>query len=714
MQITLTRGLRRYAYNSALLYNLRIFIALAGTTGLPWWLNQITWTIPLTLGVVAAALADLDDRLSGRLRNLLITLVCFCVASVSVELLSPQPWLFTAGLAVSTWGFILLGALGQRYATIAFGALLIAIYTLLGIGLFPQWYLQPVLLLVGAAWYNLLTLTGHVIFPIRPLQENMARCYEGLALYLDAKAGLFDPDAEEGDSDTLIEVAMANSQLVATLNQAKISIQSRLRGDRGQRSTRRTLHYYFVAQDIHERASSSHVQYHALRQEYRYSDILFRFQRLLSMQAGACRQLANCILMRETYQHDGRFERVFVHLQAALDRLKNTQPASGEVKAMHYLLNNLRAVDAQLATIESEQLQAAGTQSHDSTLSSEGLTGWADIMLRLSRHLSPESPLFRHAVRMSLLLCAGYTFIQVTGLQHGYWILLTSLFVCQPNYNATKRRLALRIAGTVIGIIIGLPLLWLVPSVEGQLILIVVTGVLFFAFRQSQYAHATMFITLLVLFCFNLLGEGFEVALPRIIDTLLGCALAWLAVAFIWPDWRFRRLSAVAEQAVRANCRYLDAILVQYHQGKDNRLAYRIARRDAHNSDAELASVVSAISAEKNADAPLREAAFRLMCLNHSFLSYISALGAHREKIQHELMLKVLEDAVCYVDDVLQVKSVDDLKATDALACLSERIETMEADPETKEPLILQQVGLLIALLPELAQLRKQVLINKI
>ncbi len=252
------------------------------------------------------------------------------------------------------------------------------------------------------------------------------------------------------------------------------------------------------------------------------------------------------------------------------------------------------------------------------------------------------------------------------------------------------------------------------PSVEGQLILIVVTGVLFFAFRQSQYAHATMFITLLVLFCFNLLGEGFEVALPRIIDTLLGCALAWLAVAFIWPDWRFRRLSAVAEQAVSANCRYLDAILVQYHQGKDNRLAYRIARRDAHNSDAELASVVSAISAEKNADAPLREAAFRLMCLNHSFLSYISALGAHREKIQHELMLKVLEDAVCYVDDVLQVKSVDEVKATDALACLSERIETMEADPETKEPLILQQVGLLIALLPELAQLRKQVLINKI
>ncbi len=74
-----------------------------------------------------------------------------------------------------------------------------------------------------------------------------------------------------------------------------------------------------------------------------------------------------------------------------------------------------------------------------------------------------------------------------------------------------------------------------------------------------QYAH--VFITLLVLLCFNLLGEGFEVALPRIIDTLIGCAIA--AVSFIWPDWKFRNLPRVLDRAMNANCRYLDAILEQ-------------------------------------------------------------------------------------------------------------------------------------------------------
>ncbi|HCW46235.1 MAG TPA: TIGR01666 family membrane protein [Erwiniaceae bacterium] len=709
----LTAGLRRYTANSTGLYLTRIFLALAGAAAFPWWLQQIIWTLPLTLGVVVAALADLDDRFTGRLRNLLITLLCFCIASVSVELLFPHPWLFIIGLAISAWGFILLGALGQRYATIAFGALLIAIYTMLGVSLFPQWYLQPALLLLGAVWYNLLTLVGHLLFPIRPLQENLARSYSLLAHYLEAKANLFDPDMAENDDRGLVEVAMANSKLVAGLNETKTSIQSRLRGDRGQRGTRRTLHYYFVAQDIHERASSSHVQYHALRQEWRYSEILFRFQRLLTMQAQACRQLSNAILLRQSYQHDTRFEQAFNHLQAALERLPDTAQDKARQKALRYLLSNLKAIDAQLATIESEQaLEQAHHGGSDTHLSSEGLTGWSDIRLRISRHLTPESPLFRHAVRVSLVLCIGYAFIQLTGLERGYWILLTSLFVCQPGYNATRRRLALRIIGTLAGIAIGLPVLWLVPSVDGQLLLIVLSGVLFFAFRQVQYAHATMFITLLVLLCFNLLGEGFDVAVPRIVDTLLGCGMAWLAVSFIWPDWRFRRLPAVAEKTLTANCRYLDAILEQYHQGKDNRLAYRIARRDAHNGDAELASVVSNLSTEMRPDPQQREAAFRLLCLNHSFLSYISALGAHREKITQPALLSLLDDAVCYVDDVLQVNIISEQQAQQILSDLSARISRLESEADSKGQLVLQQIGLLIALLPEIAQLKKQLAVS--
>ncbi|BBE78671.1 MULTISPECIES: YccS family putative transporter [Phytobacter] len=703
--------LRRYTWNSAWLYNIRIFLALSGTAALPWLLGDAKLTIPLTLGVVAAALADLDDRLTGRLRNLIITLISFFIASASVELLFPWPWLFAIGLITSTIGFILLGGLGQRYATIAFGALLIAIYTMLGTTLYTAWYQQPLLLLAGAIWFNVLTLVGHLVFPIRPLQDNLARCYEQLSQYLELKARLFDPDIEEESQAPLYELALANGQLVSTLNQTKASLLTRLRGDRGQRGTRRTLHYYFAAQDIHERASSSHIQYQTLREHFRYSDVMFRFQRLITLQSQACSRLANAILLRTPYQHDHRFERAFIHLDAALDRIRASgTTSSDQLKALGFLLDNLRAIDAQLASIESGQPQTAQKNETENLLADDSLHGLSDIWLRLRNNLTPESALFRHAVRMSVVLCAGYAIIQITGLHHGYWILLTSLFVCQPNYNATRHRLTLRIVGTIAGIALGLPVLYFVPSQEGQLILIVVTGVLFFAFRLVQYAQATMFITLLVLLCFNLLGEGFEVAMPRVIDTIIGCAIAWAAVSFIWPDWRFRNLARVTEQAFNANCRYLDAILEQYHQGRDNRLAYRIARRNAYNRDAELASVVSNMASEPGATPELREVAFRLLCLNHTCTSYISALGAHREQLTHPAILRLLDDAVCYVDDALHHQPADEERVQLTLADLSRRIKHLEPRPDSKEPLVLQQIGLLIALLPEMCRLQRQIM----
>lgn len=700
---TLLNGARRFIYNSHFLYYIRIIIALTGTTLFPWILGQEPkYTIPLTLGVVAAALTDLDDRLVGRLKNLVITLCCFLLASASIGLLYPYPILFFCGLAISTWGFILLGALGQRYATIAFGALLIAIYTMLGMPIFPEWYEQPVLLLLGAIWYNSLTLVGHLLFPIRPVQDNLTRCYQQLATYLEAKATLFDPDIEDDYQHSLYNLAMANSQLIDTMNQTKVTLLSRLKGDRGQRSSRFTLHYYFVAQDIHERASSSHVQYQLLSNELRHSDVLFRFQRLLSMQARACEQVAQSILWHKKYQHNPSLERAINYLENALNHLKNTTSEPQLITPLNNLLQNLQGIDALLRSISTEQYQISHDQKEETQLSDDGLTGWRDIALRIKEHLTPKSALFRHAVRMSLVLCIGYAIIQFFQLDRGYWILLTSLFVCQPNYNATRRRLTLRVSGTIIGILIGFPILYFVPSIEGQLVLIVITGTLFFAFRTIQYAHATLFITLLVLLSFNLLGEGYDVALPRIIDTLIGCAIAWFAVSFIWPDWKFRQLPVVIQKTMTNNCYYLDAILIQYYQGKDNSLSYRIARRNAHSSDGELASLISNMSSEPKSYQASQEVAFQLLCLNHTLLSYISALGVHRSKIEDENVLTLLNDTVCYIDSALRRKTPQGEVFKQSHVELIERINLLPNADNPRIQLVLTQIRLLLDLLPQI------------
>lgn len=703
--------LRHSLNNSRFQYCLMIFIALAGAALFPWLTGEVLSTIPVTLGVVAAALTDLDDRLSGRLRNIFITLLCFFIASVSIEILFPYPWLFAMGLLISSFCFTMLGAIGQRYATISFGALLIAIYTMLGVTLYDTWYQQPLLLLAGAVWYSLIALLSHALRPVRPVQENLANCYELLARYLDAKSAFFDPDEADRYDELQIQVALSNGALVSSLNQTKLSLLSRLKGDRGQRSTRRLLRYYFVAQDIHERASSAHNQYHALAKRFRHSDVLFRFQRLLLLQAKACRQLAKSIISGDDYNHDFRFERAFNLLNASLER---HQPQQAEDKrllaSLNFVLRNLQAIDWQLSHIESEQIIGL---PQDNTLADDGLHGIRDIWTRIRNQLTPGSALFRHAVRMSLVLCAGYACIMAFNMERGYWILLTSLFVCQPNYSATRLRLRQRVLGTLAGIIAGLPLLYLIPSQEGQLVLIVVLGVLFFAFRTVQYGYATAFITMLVLFCFNLMGAGFDIAIPRITDTLIGCGIAWLAVTFVWPDWRYRRLPLVIQRAIDSNTSYLSEVIAQYQQGKDDSLSYRIARRAAHNADAELASVISNMSSEPLRSRRILEEGFRLLCLNHAMLGYISALGAHRHKLpdnaESRTLLKEVSQHILHqlqaVSAQLQACPAPEHNNTQQFA--QSLLEQDLQDSDSR--FVLQQLGLINRMLNELSSLTQKI-----
>jgi|TARA_R100001015_G_C4612234_1_gene167735 uncharacterized membrane protein YccC len=70
----------------------------------------------------------------ARLRSLIVTLLCFSAASLIVHWLFPWPWLFALGLGVATFVLIMLGAIGQRYATIASGALILSLYIMISIG----------------------------------------------------------------------------------------------------------------------------------------------------------------------------------------------------------------------------------------------------------------------------------------------------------------------------------------------------------------------------------------------------------------------------------------------------------------------------------------------------------------------------------------------------------------------------------------------------
>ncbi len=628
---------------------------------------------------------------------------------MSVEVLWHSPPLFSVGLFISTFGFIMLGSIGPRYASIAFGSLLIAIYTMLGAHESENIWFQPLMLLSGAAWYYLVSMVWHIFWPMQPVQQSLSTVFFELGNYLDSKRELFHPVTELVPQPLRITEAKRNASTVQALNQCKSTLLNRSKRGHIDGASDRFLNIYFLAQDIHERVSSSHYRYQELASYFQHSDILFRFKHLLETQASACREIADAIRLGKEYQHQGTSISALDELQTSLQFLKDQQNPQWRLPLiqLEFLFNNLATVEKQLSNVSNPDAEKLEERVLDDTEAHTLSAMWQ----RVKSNLNKDSILFRHAIRMSVALTLGYAIIQFFNIERGYWILLTTLFVCQPNYSATKQKLTARVLGTIAGLLVGVPLLTFFPSQESQLVFIVLSGVLFFAFRINNYGFATAFITLLVLFCFNQLGEGYAVILPRLTDTLIGCILAVLAVVYILPDWQSKRLHRVMADAIDANKVYLGQIIGQYRIGKKDNLSYRISRRNAHNSDANLSAAISNMLIEPGKYRTAVDESFRFLTLNHALLSYVSALGAHRSRIDDETTHQLVLESHRIIHQHLEAlhnqlyNHCEDINIALTNSDLEERLSEWREEDDRSVRMVLQQLHLIYRMIPELHSL---------
>ena len=249
-----------YWANKTLNYCALILTTLLAVVIPCWHYNLNTWVTPLILGVIAAALSERDDSFSGRIKAIALTFVCFAIASFSIEILFNHPLWFTLGLFTSTFGFIMLGALGTRYASIAFASLLLAVYTMLGADQSTNIWFQPLLLLTGAAGYFVLSMVWYIVWPMQPVQQSLASVFQQMANYFDAKAQLFYPTSQFTPQPFRISEANLNAATVDALNQSKAIFLTRAKRGHVDSASDRFLSIYFLAQDIHERVSSTHYR----------------------------------------------------------------------------------------------------------------------------------------------------------------------------------------------------------------------------------------------------------------------------------------------------------------------------------------------------------------------------------------------------------------------------------------------------------------------
>jgi YccS/YhfK family integral membrane protein len=681
------RPLRQLAESDRFADVVRAFLALAGITAWCTCAGPADAIVPALLGAIACALAETDDAWRGRLRGLVVTLLCFAGAAAGVKALIGVPVLFAIALPLGTFILVMLGAASGRYATIATATLILSVYTMIasdaaGAG---NGHEGTLAILAGAAWYGLLSLAWSALAPQRAVRHALARLFESLASLVEAKAALFEP-VQGLDRDAIaVEFSKRNLRTVEALTGARITLLDRIgrRQPRGSAAAR--LAMFFVAQDIHERITSSHYPYDELADALYHSDLMFRFGRLLRLQAIACRERADAIRRVAPLTSIALPRAALDDLRDAIAYRRRSDPPDEAVDdALSALLSNM------------ERLQAAiednGTlpEDMDTALQGSEPSSLGDALARIRIRLNRRSMHFRHAVRLAAGMLGGYVVMLTLHPTHGYWILLTTLFVCQPSYGTTRRRLVQRVLGTTAGLVAGWAMLRLLPGGDWRLPVLVATGAGFFAFRFRRYALATGIITLFVLLCFDRVGAGYDAIGPRLLDTLLGAVVAAVAIRYVLPDWRVRRLDDVVADALLAYGRYLERIAAQYGSGKADDLPYRVARRDAHAAQAAVAGNVAELLSEPGHPRDRGERALRLLTALQTGLSHLSTLGAHRQ-------LLAPDDATA-VDELAR-------RIAHAFDALAEHVRAGSPAPLLGTPTLLVGTSLRVAAAPEALRL---------
>ena len=155
-----------------------------------------------------------------------------------------------------------------------------------------------------------------------------------------------------------------------------------------------------------------------------------------------------------------------------------------------------------------------------------------------ARQASIRSVWFRNALRGSVALALAVAVADVSGVQHGFWVVLGTLSVLRTNAASTGATALRALAGTAIGFVVGAALLIGIGTGPTALwvalpIAVFVSG---YAPGTTPFAVGQAAFTVTVVVIFNLLiPAGWRVGLLRIEDVAIGCGVSLVIGLLFWP-----------------------------------------------------------------------------------------------------------------------------------------------------------------------------------
>ncbi|MCR4459177.1 MULTISPECIES: YccS/YhfK family putative transporter [Pseudescherichia] len=552
---------RRLIYHPEVNYALRQTLVLCLPVAIGLALGHLQHGLLFSLVPACCNIAGLDTPHKRFFKRLIIGGSLFAGCSLAVQLLlgaNVALPLILAGLAM------LLGVTAEispLHARLLPASLIAAIFTLSLAGNMPIW--EPLLIYaLGTLWYGAFNWFWFWLWREQPLRESLSLLYRQLADYCEAKYSLL---TQHADPEKALPPLLARQQKAVDLI-TQCYQQLHMLAANQHNDYKRLLRAFQVALDLQEHISVSLHQPEEVQKlvERSHAEAVIRWN--AQVVAARLRVLADDILY---HRYPTRF--TMEKQIGALEKIARQHPQNpvGQFCAWHF--SRIARVLRTQRPLYSRDLMADQQRRQP-------------LWEALKSYLSLKSPALRNAARISVMLSIASLMGSALHLPKPYWILMTVLLVTQNGYGATRVRILHRAAGTLAGLTVaGATLHFHVPEGYTLLGMLFITLISYLIIRKS-YGWATVGFTITAVYSIQILtlsGENFIVA--RLIDTLIGCLIAFGGMVWLWPQWQSGLLRKNAHDAIEKD---QDAIrLILSDDPQPTPLAYqRIRVNQAHNA----------------------------------------------------------------------------------------------------------------------------------
>ncbi|BCU53769.1 YccS/YhfK family putative transporter [Enterobacter kobei] len=552
---------RRLIYHPEINYALRQTLVLCLPVAVGLALGHLQQGLLFSLVPACCNIAGLDTPHKRFFKRLIVGGSLFAGCSLAVQLLLaesiPLP-LILGGLALVLGVTAEISALHARLLP---ASLIAAIFTLSLAGNMPVW--EPLLIYAsGTLWYGLFNWLWFWMWREQPLRESLSLLYRQLAEYCEAKYSLL---TQHADPEKALPPLLARQQKAVDLI-SQCYQQMHMLAANQHNDYKRLLRAFQVALDLQEHISVSLHQPQEVQKlvEQSHAEAVIRWN--AQVVAARLRVMADDILY---HRFPARFN--MDKQVGALEKIARQHPDNpvGQFCAWHFsriarVLRTQRPLYVRDLMADKQRRQP--------------------LLPALKSYLSFKSPALRNAARIAVMLAIASLMGIALHLPKPYWILMTVLLVTQNGYGATRVRIQHRAAGTMAGLIIaGITLHFHVPEGYTLLGMLVITLISYLIIRKN-YGWATVGFTITAVYSLQLLtlsGDQFIVA--RLIDTLIGCLIAFGGMVWLWPQWQSGLLRQNAHDALEAD---QDAIrLILSDDPQPTPLAYQRMRvNQAHNT----------------------------------------------------------------------------------------------------------------------------------